>query len=79
MAHRHDLRPASGRLAQSGSLVRQPRRPDPRPGRSRVCLSRLLPALTLLLGGLSLFAAGLAEAQTYSTKIRNLQLRRARI
>ena len=48
-----------------------PRRPNPRPGCAR--LFRLLPALALLLGGLSLFAAGLAEAQTYSTKIRNLQ------
>ena len=40
-----------------------PRKPDPRPGRSRARLSRFLPALALLLGALSLFAPAPAEAQ----------------
>ena len=38
-------------------------RPDPRPGRRRARLFRLLPALALLLGALSLFAAAPAQAQ----------------
>ena len=39
-------------------------RPDPRPGRRRARLSLRLPALALLLGALSPFAAAPAEAQT---------------
>ena len=38
-------------------------RPDPRPGRRRVRLSLLLPALALLLGALSLFDSSPAQAQ----------------
>ena len=41
-----------------------PRRPEPRPGRSRARLSLLLPVLALLLGALSLFHAAPAGAQT---------------
>ena len=40
-----------------------PRRPDPRTGRPRARLSRLLPVLALLLGALSPFAAAPAAAQ----------------
>ena len=39
-----------------------PHKPDPRPGRRRARLSRLLPALALLFGALGLFAAAPASA-----------------
>ena len=69
---RHDVRPAPGRRAQAGFLDRAcpelvgapPSRPDPRPGRRRACLFGLLPALALLAGALSPFAATPAGAQT---------------
>ena len=59
------MRPALGPRAHSGPIHpgRTPR-PDPRPGRPRARLSGLLPALALLLGALSLFAAAPAQAQT---------------
>ena len=48
----------------AGHAPESPRRPEPRPGRSRARLSRLLPALALLLGALSLLPAASAQAQT---------------
>ena len=55
-------RPAGARTPASPTSA-GPRRPDARTGRARARLS-LLPALALLLGALSLFAAAPAEAQT---------------
>ncbi len=47
-----------------------PRKPDARPGRRRARLFRLLPALALLLGALSPFAAAPAQAQdVWSAKL----------
>ena len=47
-------------------------RPDPRPGRRRARLSRYLPALALLLGALSPFAAPDVEAQSAVTLVSNM-------
>ena len=46
-------------------------RPDPRPGRFGGRLVRLLPALALLLGALSPFAATTAEARTVVDLVHN--------
>ena len=51
---------------RSAPSAGSPSRPDPRPGRRRVRLSRLLPALALLLGAFGLFDAAPAEAHTLS-------------
>lgn len=53
--------------APAGPVPRPSRdsaRPDPRPGRRRAGLFRLLPILALLLGALGLFSAAPAQAQT---------------
>ena len=58
------LRPAPSIPAEPApSSSRGSAQPDPRPGRRRACLSLLLPALALLLGALSLFAAAPTQAQ----------------
>ena len=51
-------------------------RPDPRPGRFRARLSRLLPALAMLLGALGLFAASPAQAQQNTVLVSNLDQRK---
>ena len=70
-AQRHDVRPAPGRSAHPApsTLAGSPRRPDPRYGRPRACLSGLLPALALLLGALSPFAAAPAAAEVLVSNI----------
>ena len=54
---------AGARRPAPSTSAESPRRPEPRPGRARARLS-LLPALALLLGALSLFAAAPVQAQT---------------
>ena len=51
-----------------------PSRPEPRPGRRRARLFRLLPAIALLFGALGLFDAAPAEAQTGPSVPRNVQV-----
>ena len=63
-------RPAGARKPASPTSA-DSRRPDARTGRSRVRLS-LLPVLALLLGALSPFAAGTAEAQTPTTLVSSI-------
>ncbi len=60
-------RPAGARKPASPS--ESPRRPDPRPGRRCARLSLLLPALALLLGALSPFAAAPAAADVLVSNI----------
>ncbi len=56
-------RPAGARSPAPSTSAGAPRKADARSGRSRARLSRLLPALALLLGALSPFAAAPAQAQ----------------
>ena len=56
--------PASSAPSRSPASPRGRSRPEPRPGRSRARLSRLLPVLALLLGALSPFAAAPAAPPT---------------
>ncbi len=58
---------AGAHRTASSTSADSPRRPEPRRGRFRPRFSLLLPALALLLGALSLFAAAPAAAQTTVT------------